>query len=297
VAAAPAERLLRAQPYALDATLGSGQAFGWQFHEGGWSGVVGHRWVELRQTPAGILAKAAAPTADWSWLIDYLQTAFDLPAALQSFPPDPILTAAVRSYHGLHLLRQDPWVCLASFLLSATKQILQIQQIHQELCRRFGQTVAALPGRPNAFCFPDPATLAGAGEAALRECRMGFRARYLHNAARHIAEGFLDLTSLRGLPLAKARQQLLALPGVGRKIADCVLLFACDQPRAFPVDVWIARTLRSHYFEGRPVSLPTLQRFAEEHFGPHAGLAQQYLFHYARRPPTTPGSLLPTEDT
>jgi N-glycosylase/DNA lyase len=124
---------------------------------------------------------------------------------------------------------------------------------------------------------------------------MGFRAKYLRAAAQAVATGALDLDALRHLPLAQARERLMALPGVGRKIADCVLLFSLDFRQAFPVDVWIAHALRSLYFRGRRVSPARLLAFTETHFGPEAGYAQQYLFHYARlnpqrvkaRPPRT----------
>jgi N-glycosylase/DNA lyase len=111
---------------------------------------------------------------------------------------------------------------------------------------------------------------------------MGFRAPYLIATARLVAAGECDLNSLRGLPLAEARARLLNLPGVGEKIADCVLLFAYGFPTAFPVDVWVAKALRKFYFRGRRVKPSRLREFVANHFGPNAGYAQQYLFHYIR---------------
>jgi N-glycosylase/DNA lyase len=111
---------------------------------------------------------------------------------------------------------------------------------------------------------------------------MGFRAPYLLETARRVAAGGLDLRALGGLDLVPARAALMALPGVGRKIADCVLLFAGGHPKAFPVDVWILKTLRELYFSGCAVPLKKLLQFGETHFGPHGGYAQQYLFHHAR---------------
>jgi N-glycosylase/DNA lyase len=111
---------------------------------------------------------------------------------------------------------------------------------------------------------------------------MGFRAPNLLAAAREIAEGRFDLERIRHLPHAEARAELMQLRGVGGKIADCVLLFACGFDAAFPVDVWIERALQRLYFPRRRASEPRLRRFAATHFGPHAGYAQQYLFHYMR---------------
>jgi len=111
---------------------------------------------------------------------------------------------------------------------------------------------------------------------------MGFRAPYLLGTARLIDGGKLDLARLHKLTVEEARAELIRLPGVGRKIADCVLLFACGFQSAFPVDVWVMKALRQLYFPRRRPSLKRLHRFSETHFGPNAGYAQQYLFHYMR---------------
>src|SRR6266478_6589750 len=140
------EKFLPARDYHLAATLTSGQAFGWQFHAGAWEGVIGSRWVRLRQAEEGILAATAAPVADWGWLVDYLQTEVDLNGVLLSFPADEPMRASVAACRGLRLLRQDHWECLASFILSSSKQIVQIQQITAQLCARFGAPLAVGPG-------------------------------------------------------------------------------------------------------------------------------------------------------
>ena len=111
---------------------------------------------------------------------------------------------------------------------------------------------------------------------------MGFRAPNLHATARRIADGTFDLEKIRALNYSEARAELMKLRGVGGKIADCVLLFAYGFDSAFPVDVWIERALQRLYFPRRRASGPRLRRFAATHFGPHAGYAQQYLFHYMR---------------
>ena len=111
---------------------------------------------------------------------------------------------------------------------------------------------------------------------------MGFRAPNLRAAAQMVAGGTVDLGRVSALPVGAARDELMRLPGVGRKIADCVLLFAYGFQAAFPVDVWVMKALRRLYFPRRRVSLKRLHKFAATHFGPYAGYAQQYLFHYAR---------------
>lgn len=298
--------LLRVRDYDLAATLDSGQAFRWQEVHGGWNGVIGEHWVRLTQTPEGIHAEAAVPVKSWDWLRNFLQTEVDLAAILKTFPNDDPLRAAVAACHGLRLLRQDPWECLASFILSSTKQIIQIRQIISLLCQRFGERIvpgapASLPaacvsgartgrqdaGAPGSAChffltFPSPEKIAAATEAELRGCKMGFRAPHLLAAARHVVDGRLDLNRLCHLSLPEARAELMKLRGVGGKIADCTMLFACGFDAAFPVDVWVERALRRLYFPRRRVTAKSLRHFAATHFGPHAGYAQQYLFHYMR---------------
>jgi N-glycosylase/DNA lyase len=268
--------------YDLAATLTSGQAFRWRQVGDAWEGVVNARWIRLRQEPGVVLAETVAPVEDWGWLRRYLQLDIDLGGILATFPKDVPMAAATDACRGLRLLRQDPWETLVSFICSSTKQIVQIQQIIELLCRRFGETLAVPAGREPTFAFPSAARLASVSEAELRECKMGFRAPYVLRAAQTVARAELDLERLRALPLAEARAQLLRLLGVGRKIADCVLLFAYDFPTAFPVDVWVMKALRQLYFPRRHVKLKRLHHFSETHFGPYAGYAQQYLFHYMR---------------
>jgi N-glycosylase/DNA lyase len=290
------EVLLPVRNYDLAATLDSGQVFRWQKENDSWVGVVGNQFVRLTPTPAGILAETPAAVADWQFLREFLQTEVNLADVLKSFPNDEPMRTAVAACPGLHLLRQDPWECLASFILSSTKQIVQIRQIIALLCDRFGEPLNVVgtprcgvrtsqrdvPAFKPAYSFPTPQRLAACTEAELRACKMGFRAPSLLAAAREIADGRFDLERIRHLPHAEARAELMKLRGVGGKIADCVLLFAYGFDAAFPVDVWIERALQRLYFPRRRASEPRLRRFAATHFGPHAGYAQQYLFHYIR---------------
>jgi N-glycosylase/DNA lyase len=227
-------------------------------------------------------ARCATTVEEWSWLAHYLQIDLDLASVLLSFPDDEPMRAAVSACRGLRLLRQDPWECLASFILSSTKQIVQIQQIVALLCERFGAPVLVPGGHEPAFAFPTADRLAACAESDLRGCKMGFRAPNLLRTARMISAGEVHLPGLATRPLDDARSELLRLPGVGNKIANCVLLFAYGFQQAFPVDVWVMKALRQLYFPRRRVGPRRLARFTQTHFGPNAGYAQQYLFHYMR---------------
>lgn len=269
--------------YDLDATITSGQVFGWEQSGDGWIGVVNQTWVHLQPFAGGIRAATATAQDDWTWLKHFLQTDVNLPELLTTFPADDAhLSAAVTSCRGLRLLRQSPWECLASFILSSTKQIVQIRQIVRTLSTRHGTPVLTPEGFAPAFAFPTANQIVNLPEKKLRDCKMGFRAKYLLTAAQRVAAGELDLEQLRQLPLSTARDELTTLPGVGEKIADCALLFAYGFPTAFPIDVWVARALSQFYFNGRKKRPDELRQFAARHFGPNAGYAQQYLFHHIR---------------
>jgi N-glycosylase/DNA lyase len=268
--------------YDLNGTLDSGQAFRWELREQAWEGVLQSRWVRLSATQNTITTTVAEDPGDWGWLEHYLQLGVNLETVLAQFPFDEPLRLAVASCRGLRLLRQDPWECLASFILSSTKQIVQIKQIIRLICERFGEPVVVPPGRTAVYGFPSAERLARVSEVELRACKMGFRAPYLRAAARTVAEGKLDLRELADCGVEAARDQLLTLHGVGRKIADCVLLFAYGYQAAFPVDVWVNKALQELYFPGQRVPQRQLESFSRSYFGSWAGYAQQYLFHYMR---------------
>jgi N-glycosylase/DNA lyase len=276
------EIFLSVRDYNLASTLDSGQVFRWQKRNDSWAGIIGKHCVHLTQTPVGIQAQSTAPVENWNFLLEFLQTEIDFSVVLKSFPDDEPMRAAVVACPGLRLLRQDPWECLASFILSSTKQIIQIRQIIVLLCERFGDPLVVPPDEPAMFSFPSPGKIARVSEAGLRACKMGFRAPNLLATAREIADGRFDLERIRAMPQAEARAELMKLRGVGGKIADCVLLFAYGFNAAFPVDVWVERALQQLYFPRRRASGERLRRFAAGYFGPHAGYAQQYLFHYIR---------------
>lgn len=275
--------MLAAEDYALGETLQSGQAFRWRKVGEGWESVVSGRWVRLKGETRSIRVEAirnGSGEPDWNWIRDYLQVNTNIRAVTESFPKDEHLSGAVKECHGLRLLKQEPWECLASFILSSTKQIVQIQQIVALVCERFGQRVPA--SAEQWFAFPTAERIAGLSEAELRCCKMGFRAPYLKGTAEMVARGEVNLDAVRAMDVEAARVELMRLPGVGRKIADCVLLFAYGFQQAFPVDVWVLKAIRELYFPRRRPNAKKIIRFTESYFGPNAGYAQQYLFHYMR---------------
>jgi N-glycosylase/DNA lyase len=276
------EIVIPVHDYDLQATLNSGQAFRWRKRDGAWEGVIGQRWVRLVAASSGIVATTCHADDRWDWLTHYLQADISLDEILKSFPEDRPLRESVAACRGLRLLRQDPWECLASFICSSTKQIVQIQQIIELLCHRYGEPLLTPEGSPTVYSFPSATRIAALSEKELRDCKMGFRAPYFRAAAQAVEARVVDLEHVRSLPCSAARSALTQLAGVGDKIANCVLLFAYGFAEAFPVDVWVMKALRELYFPRRRPKPVKLRRFVETYFGPNAGYAQQYLFHFMR---------------
>ena len=189
---------------------------------------------------------------------------------------DPVLRRLLPQTSGLALMRQDPWECLISYVVSAFNNIPKIRLTVERLSRRFGRPLGG--GR---FAFPTPSRLADAPLRSLRACLLGYRAPYVQAVARAVAEGRLDLEALRAQPYAQARGALLSLPGVGEKVAECVLLFALGCGEAFPVDVWVQRAVEGLFLRRRATPR-AIRQWARERFGSLAGYANQHLFVAAR---------------
>jgi N-glycosylase/DNA lyase len=209
--------------------------------------------------------------------------ALDHPLAeiCDAFPKDPVMNAARDFCRGLRVIRQPQWECLATFICSSMKQVAHIRQISLALRKRFGEQRRI--GNQLVYSFPPAHRIAQASEKELLKCKLGYRANNLRATARLVSSGEADLEAWSGLSDAELRKQLCVLPGVGSKIANCVMLFAYERLRAFPIDVWIERVLKIHYFSRRKkMSAQRLREFSETYFGEHGGYAQQYLFHHAR---------------
>ena len=178
-------------------------------------------------------------------------------------------------------MRQPKWECLAMFICSTNSNISRNRQIAKALHKRFGD--AHKMNKSVVYTFPPARRIAQRSEKELLECRLGYRAKYLLATARLIANGDVDLEQMTELSDDTLRRRLDALPGVGAKVANCVMLFAYERLRAFPIDVWIERVLKEKYFpRARKLNASRLQAFTQEYFGEHGGYAQQYLFHHAR---------------
>lgn len=189
---------------------------------------------------------------------------------------DPYLAACVNAFPGIRVLRQPVWETVCAFIVSANNNQPRITGICRNLATRLGERFT-WEGR-DFHGFPSPQRLAMAGEYALREAGAGYRASYMFSTAKMVADGFsLDLDDLE---YEAALHHLMMLPGVGEKVADCILLFSSRHTCAFPVDVWIERALNTNY--GLSGSRSKIKKEAQARFGANCGILQQYLFHGVR---------------
>jgi N-glycosylase/DNA lyase len=249
----------------------------------------------VTQTPEGLAVQWEHSSGSPSALRRHLGADQRLAASEAVLGRDPAIRRLLPYTSGIALMRQEPWECLVSFVISAFNNIPKIGRSIEHLSRRFGERIAAVDpadtateagrlqdGRRDAWSFPSPERLAGAHLDELRACMLGYRAPYVRELAAIVASGRVDLAAIARLPYGTARRALIELPGVGEKVADCVLLYSLGHREAFPVDVWVQRAVERWYFGGRSTTPRAIRAWAIDRFGPLAGYAQQHLFSGAR---------------
>ena len=235
-----------------------------------WRGISGQHLLPVSQRKDGTLLfhNTSRQTFEQVWKpffdldTDYAQIQAELSR-------DDILKQAVLYAPGIRILRQNGWEALCCFIISQNNNIKRIKGIVERLCQSFGQ-----PLGEGCFSFPSPDALAGLSPEDLAVLRCGFRAKYLIDAARKVSLREIDFENLGTLPLEQAKKELMKIYGVGPKVADCALLYGFYRLECCPTDVWMKRVFSALYPNGLP-------KCAENYIG----IAQQYLFHYARSCP------------
>ncbi len=272
------ERSTPFTPCSLAETLDGGQAFRWKHSKTGeWTGIWGQSLAKVRLTNNGDLqwkCPSALEKNTTPEIRRYLGADQDYEQLIDELPwrSDEVFRSALETWCGLRILRQPLSETLFCFLCSSNKQIVQIKQICETAARRLGTTISG-----DHYSLPTWKAILEIPEAELRLCKAGYRARYIKQTAHALAHEPSILKHLDTLPYPQARRQLQRLPGVGQKVADCVLLFGAGRLDAFPVDVWIEKAMRRQYrLEGW--TREQIAHFGRIHFGSLAGLAQQFLF-------------------
>jgi N-glycosylase/DNA lyase len=275
----------------LDFSLCCGQVFRWKKIGEWWYGVVGENVFKIRQCGVELEFENVSD--------EFVRCYFGLNDNLKQIScyigRDDYIRKALRRFEGLRIVRQEPWECLISFICATYKSIAAIELMLNKLSLKFGER-KVFDG-VDFYTFPLAGKLAFASENELRECGLGYRAKYVQATAKKIHEGKIELESLKAMPYLEARKTLVEFPGVGLKVADCVLLFSLEKMEAFPVDVWIKRVILNYYANQFPEALAKklstheslsngeyekLNAFGRSYFGKYAGYAQEYLYHYER---------------
>lgn len=274
----------------LNQSLGCGQVFRWRYEEDQWwYGVIGVNFIKIRQV-GNILDYETFPKVANSALFikNYFRLDDDLETIYSHIGKDEYLQEAIRHARGLRLIRQDPWECMISFIISQQNQIPKIQRSLETISEKFGTKIDIDEG--SYYIFPTAQQLSNASIDELKVgfkkggCALGYRAKYVLSSALLISNNSLgfSLDDLREMPYEMASKTLQdSFCGIGPKVADCILLFSMDKLQAFPLDTWIRKIFMKLYFgekKNKKITDKQIRGFSTSYFGKFAGYAQEYLY-------------------
>jgi len=261
-------------------TFECGQCFRWlREDDGSFTGVVRGRVANV-SCSRGIMILKNATFDDFVQIwFDYFDLGRNYGEIKKAVAIDEIMKKAVEFGSGIRLLRQEPWEALISFIISSNNRIPRIMKIIDSISQLYGREIE-YNGR-KYYSFPDIKSLGGCTQEQLGCIKAGYRCGYIQRTAASVLSGEFELDRLSEFDTPEARKYLTKLHGVGNKVADCMLLFSGIKYDVFPTDVWVKRVMEELYFK-REATFKEIQDFALEKFGKYAGIAQQYLFYYAR---------------
>ncbi len=262
-------------------TINSGQIFLWENYGNEWFVLDGDDIIMGKQTPFEMLTFSKRVKNFFRQDDNYVKI-------LKEITKDKIVKKTARHYPGLRITRQDPFQCCISFIVSSNSNIPNIRMRLQKLCRKFGTKVRFQ--KRDFFLFPEPKRLARATMQELNQCKLGYRSKYVLDTSRAIASGEIDLDELKKIKYDQAKESLLKLPGIGDKVADCIMLFSLEKLDAFPLDTWMLKILQKYYSDKFCIDKKTIskKRYEDmhqnilEHFGRYAGYSQQFLYKMER---------------
>lgn len=263
----------------LDQTINSGQVFLWKKHDTTWYGIDGQNVFAAEQGKISSLEKDE---------LDFFRDGDNYGKILRDISRDEPIREAVRRFPGLRILRQDPFQCYVSFIVSSNSSIQNIRSSLYRICEKFGKKTEFHGMRFSLF--PEPKRLARASSAELSTCGLGYRARFVKEASAAVVERKIDFDLMKKADYRTAKEALLEVFGIGNKVADCILLFSLDKLESFPLDRWILRSLQNYYpekfsFGGKTLTDKKYQTLHDElvrYFGKYAGYSQQFLFKTIR---------------
>ena len=265
----------------LHETINSGQIFLWENYGNEWFVLDGNDIIMGKQTPFEVITFSKIAK-------NFFREDDNYEKILKDITKDKIVKKATNRYPGLRITRQDPFQCCISFIVSSNSNIPNIRMRLQKLCRKFGKKVRFQ--KRDFVLFPEPKRLARATLQELKECKLGYRSKYVLDTSQAIASGEVDLDELKKMKYEQAREMLLKLPGIGDKVADCIMLFSLEKLDSFPLDTWMLKILQKYYSNNICIDKKSIskKRYEDihqnvlEHFGKYAGYSQQFLYKMER---------------
>ena len=266
----------------LDLTINSGQVFLWNKVGNTWFGIDNEDLLVIKENPFEIVSSSRK-------MNKFFREDDNLDKIIEDISRDKLVKNAVKHFSGLRLMRQDPFQCYISFICSSNSTIRNIKRMLENLCKKFGNKVEF--DKEQVFTFPKPEKLADASNKDLLSCGLGFRAKYVKHAAKMVISEKINFESLRKEDYKSALETLKTVPGIGNKVADCILLFSLDKLESFPLDRWTQRILQKYYskvFDDIQIKSMTEKKYSMlhekivEYFGHYAGYSQQFLFKMER---------------
>ncbi len=264
----------------VENSINSGQVFLWKKNGDYWDGVNGQD--VLRVNNSGVIKSYQ------NLKIDFFRKNDSLDDIIKSISKDKTVRNAVKKYLGLRILKQDPFQCLISFIISSNSNIQKIKTSLENISKKFGTKIEF--ENQEFFLFPKPRKLGKASINEIRSCGVGYRAKFIKDAANMIFSKEIDFESLKKSKYFETKKSICSIPGVGNKVADCVMLFSLNKLEAFPLDRWMIRILEKYYLNEFHLETKTitekqydiLHEKIVNHFAPYAGYAQQFLFKMER---------------
>lgn len=252
----------------LDKTLSCGQCFRWYKKLDKWLGVVNGHPI-IAKIKNGILEIESSLKDETFWKL-YFDINFDYDKEQRKFYKFGFpLKDATEENKGIHILNQDHWETLCSFIISQNNNIPRIKLIIERLCKCFGCY------NDGVYSFPSPKVISSLNNISeLSAIKAGFRAKYILDSANCVSDLRVNLKEIEFTQTEKALEKLQTINGVGPKVASCTMLYGYHRIECFPVDTWIKKVIET---------FP--RKINYEKFGNSRGIAQVYLFNWSRSHP------------
>jgi N-glycosylase/DNA lyase len=264
----------------IDNSINSGQVFLWEKNGTDWYGINGQDILKINEN--GVIKSILNSKTNFFRKNDNMQK------IIKSISKDEIVKKSVKQYEGLRIFKQDPFQCMISFIISSNSNIQKIKNSLEKIVKKFGKKVKIQ--NKEFFLFPKPEKLANASIEEIKKCGVGYRAPFIKQASKMIVLKKINFKYLEKCDYEKAKKNIRLIPGVGNKVADCILLFSLNKLEAFPLDTWMIKILEKYYsnqfnIETKTITEKQYQILHEKivnYFGPYCGYAQQFLFKMER---------------